>query len=77
MVSGVFDSVCYVIQRRRQIVDVFRIERGDEGLVETFEDFVNHLVAAVLEHRDFQSRYWPFWRCRHAPHRATTAMPRQ
>ena len=50
---GVLDPVQHVVQRRRDVVDVLRIDRGDEGLVQAGENLVNDLVALVLQHADF------------------------
>ena len=44
-----FDPVDDVVQGRRQVADVFAVERGDEGAVQGAEDLVGDLVAGVLD----------------------------
>src|SRR5688572_12930985 len=46
------DPVENVVKVRRDRVEIFRIERRDEGLVQAREDLMNNLVAPVLEGRD-------------------------
>ena len=43
------DEVQHVVEGRCKQVNVFAVERRDEGLVELDEDAVGHLVAAVLD----------------------------
>src|SRR5439155_16618169 len=42
-----------VVDRSREFVDVFTIDRRDEGAVETLDDFVGEEVAFVLDFLDF------------------------
>src|SRR5439155_8809722 len=49
---GVFDAVQNVIEAGRQGLDVFRIERSDEGLIEAGENIVRDLVALALQSLD-------------------------
>src|SRR5579864_1207598 len=46
--AGGIDEVENVIERGSQTVDVFAIERSDEGLVKLGENIVRHVVAAML-----------------------------
>src|SRR5579884_2519262 len=50
------DAVENVIQVRRQRVDVFGIERSNEGLVQADVDVVDDLVALLFEHVDLGRR---------------------
>src|SRR5450432_1057041 len=43
------DEIQHVIERGSQAVDVFAIERRDEGLIELGENIVGHVVATVLD----------------------------
>src|SRR5579859_4429725 len=46
--AGGVDEVEDVVERGGQAVNVFAIERGNEGLVELGEDVMGHVVTAVL-----------------------------
>src|SRR5215218_1268622 len=41
-----------VVERRRQLVDVLPVDRGDEGLVEALDDVVGDPVAVLLADED-------------------------
>ena len=47
------DRIHHVVQRARQGVDVFAIERCDEGAVQPLNDGVGQRVALVLDDVDF------------------------
>src|ERR1039457_5088447 len=51
--GGVFDAVQHVVQARGKRVDVLRIERSDECLVQAGEGVVNDLVALRFQGSDF------------------------
>ena len=52
-VRRVLDAVEHIVQCRGDVVDVLRVERRDEGLVQAGEDLVNDFVALVLQSVDF------------------------
>ena len=43
------DGVDHVVERAGQRVDVFAVERRDEGPVQPLDDFVGQVVAGVLD----------------------------
>ena len=46
----VFNAIEHVIEARGKRMNVLRIERGDEGGIQTREDLVDHLIALMLQH---------------------------
>ncbi len=46
------DRVHHVVERRGQLVDVFAIERRDEGAIEPLDDLVRQEIALVLDFLD-------------------------
>src|SRR5437016_683640 len=52
-VRGILYSIHHVIQRGRNVVNVFGIDRRDKRVIETRENLVDDLVAAVLQNVDF------------------------
>ena len=49
---GIVNRVDHVVERPREGVDVFAVERRHEGLVEPLDDFVGNEVALVLDFLD-------------------------
>ena len=50
------DQVDHVVQRAAKLVHVFAIKRRYESLIQLDEDFVRHLIAAVLDLLDLLDR---------------------
>src|SRR5581483_10607572 len=48
-VCAFLDSIQNVIETGGQRVDIFRVDRGDEGAIQPNIDFMNDLVAFLLE----------------------------
>ena len=62
--AGGVDHVHHVVEIQDQRVDVFAIERRDEGLVQPIQRVVGDLVALVFERLELVGRFpaWPFAR---------------
>ena len=46
--AGGVHKIQHVIDRRCQLVDIFAVKRCNESLIEFGQEFVRHLVAAML-----------------------------
>ena len=53
-VHRVLYPIQHVVQRRRNVVDVFRIDGRDESLVQPGEDLVDNFVAPVFQGEDLR-----------------------
>ena len=51
--TGCINEIQHVVERARQAVNVFAIERSDKGLIEFGQDIVGHLVAEMLNVFEF------------------------